>query len=95
MKAIYAIRDNLAESINDGVYIFANDTVAVRAFGEVASNKQTNVGRYPQDHDLLCLGVVQEAGEVTTHPDGPRVVLTGKQWLAAQEAFAQQQEAAR
>jgi len=81
MKMLYTIRDTVAETIGP-IMVFPADAAAVRSFGDVAADPQTNVNRHVGDFELVCLGSISDYGEIDA--DQPRVVITGAQWSAAQ-----------
>lgn len=85
MKNIYAILDTLAATIVGGLHLFAHDAPAVRFFSDIAADPQTMIGRHPDDHSLICLGVLDEStNTITPYDNGNRVVITGAAWKAAQ-----------
>lgn len=88
MQGIYAIYDNKAEAIIGGLHLFRNDTAAIRFFGDMATAEKTVIQTHTEDFDLLCLGTLDDINCIRSD-DGEnpirRPVLTGKQWLAAQE----------
>lgn len=91
-RGLYAIRDTYADSINGGIFVHANDAVAVRFFGDVASQKPGSnmVADHVTNHELVRVGYIEENGRVTEPAEDdwtPVVVLTGAQWKSAQEAF--------
>jgi hypothetical protein len=81
MNKIFAIYDNLAETIIGGLHVFKHDAAAVRFFGDLLADPQTLLARHPADHELFCLGEVYESGVINAEV---RVVITGAAWLAAQ-----------
>lgn len=83
MKNLYAIRDLVAVSLGPIMVMYA-DAAAVRAFGDVAIDPLTSVGRHVGDFDLVCIGKVDDRGLVVVGDDMPRVVITGMQWKASQ-----------
>lgn len=84
MKNIYAIRDNLAATIVGGLFLHAHHAPAVRFFSDVASDPNTNVARHIEDHDMVCLGTLdEETCELVSTPLA--VVITGTAWKAAQQ----------
>lgn len=85
MKMLYTIRDVVAESIGP-IVLFAADAAAVRMFGDVAVDPQTNIGRHPADFELICIGQVYDDGVIVPAVGGPRVVITGAAWKAAHSA---------
>lgn len=91
MKKLYAIRDDLAMELGSPVvHVMAHDAQAIRFFGDVASQRDTSVGRHTKDFSLICLGDVAPDGTVSPEEEGgmltvaPRIVLTGEKWLASQ-----------
>lgn len=87
-KALYSIRDNVAQSLTGNVhsvFMFGHDAAAIRFFSDAASDPQ-GIGRHVGDYDLISLGAIdEETGSVEAF-DTPRVVLTGAQLRASQEA---------
>jgi len=82
---VYAIRDKVAESIGQQVWLFKADAAAIRFFHDVLSDSKSYPANHPDDYDLLALGVVEDSGQITT--DGcPSVIFTGTQWKQAKEA---------
>lgn len=81
--AIYAIVDTLAESIIGGLHMFKHDAAAVRFFSDVASQPDTIIAKHLNDHQLVCLGTLDESTCQLTVTDitHPRVVLTGSAWF--------------
>ena len=88
-KRLYAIRDIRAVEVVGGVHVFPGDPAAVRFFNDIATDKQTMVGRHLKDHELLCVGVIDtETGEVAREeefPTLPRQVVTGAAIVALEE----------
>lgn len=82
---IYAIRDKVAESIGQGVWLFKADAAAIRFFHDVLSDAKSYPATHPDDYELLAVGVLDDSGQITT--DGcPSVIFTGTQWKQAKEA---------
>nr|QJB20331.1 MAG: nonstructural protein [Microvirus sp.] len=86
MKALYAIFDIAASAIIGGVHVFHGDAPAIRFFGDLVGDPQTMMGRHPKDHQLMCLGHLNEETGVIQTEDGPSVVITGEAMKAAQTA---------
>lgn len=84
MKKLYAIYDRVAQAVGP-IVLHAADAPAVRMFGDVASDPQTNVSRHTADFELLCLGDLFDDGRIEAF-DRPRVVLTGQAWKDMQSA---------
>lgn len=82
---VYAIRDKVAESVGQQVWLFKADAAAIRFFHDVLSDSKSYPANHPDDYELLALGVVDDSGQITT--DGcPSVIFTGTQWKQAREA---------
>lgn len=99
MKRVYAILDTASEMLFGGLHLFPSDTPAIRFFGDIASDQQTMIARHPKDFALVHVGDVYDNGQwcneqvegVTDERGQPvyrqttlRLVMTGEQWLAAQ-----------
>lgn len=88
MKRIYIIWDKLAmEAVGImKLHLYAHDAAAIRFFGDIASDKQSTVSRHPADYELHCIGNFDSREqEMLTPMKRPVVVITGEQWLAAQQ----------
>lgn len=86
MKNIYAIRDNVAKTITVGLHLFPADAAAVRFFGDIASDPNTNIARHVGDYDLVRLGSLDDEDciLIPDSSDDAIVVITGSGWKAAQ-----------
>lgn len=82
---IYGIRDKVAESIGQQVWLFKADAAAIRFFHDVLSDAKSYPAQHPDDYELVAFGVLDDSGQITT--DGcPSVIFTGTQWKQAKEA---------
>lgn len=73
---------------------FGHDAAAIRFFGDVAATSDTLVSRHIHDMELVCLCAIEPDGRINPEESdemqssssmlAPRIVLTGKSWLAAQ-----------
>lgn len=81
---IYAIRDNVSNTIVGGLHLFLVDAVAVRFFGDIASDAQTMIYRHIDDHDLILVGSFDQDTNVVEGFTLPHPVITGTAWKAAQ-----------
>lgn len=85
MMNVYGIRDKVAESIGQQVWLFKADAAAIRFFHDVLSDSKSYPANHPDDYELVVLGVLADSGTLTT--DGcPSVIFTGTQWKQAREA---------
>lgn len=87
-RSIVAIIDNVTGDLAGPISLQAHDAAAVRLFGDVASMKDTMVGRHIEDHDLVSIGILN--GETLEIVPERRIIISGKQWLAAQQPQGQE-----
>ena len=65
MIGIYGILDTVSGTIlNNILFLERNDTPAIRAFDDIAKNPKTAVGQHPTDHDLVCLGFINDDHQI-------------------------------
>ena len=83
MMNVYAIRDKVAESIGQQVWLFKADAAAIRFFHDVLSDGKSYPATHPDDYELLSLGLLEDDG---TCMGAPMVIFTGTQWKQAREA---------
>lgn len=83
-RNIYALRDTVADEFTPGLLTFTNDAAAARMFTDALQDKQSALGNHPGDYQLLEIGQLETTTGVLT-PQAPRLVLTGEQWLLAQQ----------
>jgi len=55
---IYGIRDKVAESIGQQVWLFKADAAAIRFFHDVLSDSKSYPANHPDDYELICCGVL-------------------------------------
>lgn len=60
MLNAYTIYDNKALQFHPP-YFASTDAAAARAFGDLANDPNTNVGRHPGDYVLFCCGTFEDA----------------------------------
>lgn len=83
-RSIYAVYDVKSESIIGGLIMERLDAPAIRAFHDALDPKLTTVlSQHPADFTLLCLGSIEDNGQMYPNIDGPNTVATGAQWAAA------------
>lgn len=83
MMSVYAIRDKVAESIGQQVWLFKADAAAIRFFHDVLSDAKSYPAQHPDDYELLSLGILEDDG---TFMGAPMVIFSGTQWKQAKEA---------
>lgn len=83
MINVYAIRDKVAESIGQQVWLFKADAAAIRFFHDVLSDVKSYPANHPDDYELLSLGMLDDDGSFM---GAPMVIFTGTQWKQAKEA---------
>ena len=62
MMNVYAIRDKVAESIGQQVWLFKADAAAIRFFHDVLSDAKSYPAQHPDDYELLSLGLLEDDG---------------------------------
>lgn len=82
-KGIYIIQDTLANQALGGPLLFAHNAAAVRFFADIASNPESAVFRYLEDHQLVRVATFNES-ECKIEDTEFSVVITGAAWKAAQ-----------
>lgn len=92
MIRIYAIRDLVSKAILGGLHFFRHPAPAIRFFGDIASDPQTQIARHPQDYDLIAVATFDEDTLKLDGFDEPEIVITGAQWAAAQASKAETSE---
>ena len=85
MMSVYGIRDKVAESIGQQVWLFKADAAAIRFFHDVLSDSKSYPANHPDDYELVVLGVLSDDGVISTE-GCPAVIFTGTQWKQAKEA---------
>jgi len=83
MMNVYAIRDKVAESIGQQVWLFKADAAAIRFFHDVLSDAKSYPAQHPDDYELLSLGLLEDDG---TFMGAPAVIFSGTQWKQAKDA---------
>jgi len=87
VKSVYSVYDVKAEAYSP-LFMQAHDAAAVRAFGELLSDRQSLAAKYPEDYELHVVGEFEECpatlSESVLSGGVPRVVITGAQWVQAQ-----------
>lgn len=81
-RQLYAILDNKANEIVAGlITVHRNVATALRQHSDALSNPQSELGKHPDDYDLICLGnlVEEDEGLPALDPkNGGELVMTGK-----------------
>jgi hypothetical protein len=83
MTNVYAIRDKVAESIGQQVWLFKADAAAIRFFHDVMSDAKSYPAQHPDDFELLSLGMLDDDGSFM---GAPMVIFSGTQWKQARDA---------
>jgi len=80
---LYAIRDKVAESIGQQVWLFKADAAAIRFFHDVLSDGKSYPANHPDDYELVSLGMLDDEGNFM---GSPTVIFSGTQWKQAKDA---------
>lgn len=62
---LYGIKDTKAMAFNQP-FLMVNDQVAIRSVKAVAADKQTELGKYPEDYELWSLGEYDDKTGIIT-----------------------------
>lgn len=82
-KGIYLVWDIVSEMVIGSVFLMPHDAAAVREFAEALQSPQS-LGRRPQDYELRCVAVLDEATCHVIDGSATRTVLSGAQWQLSQ-----------
>lgn len=85
-QMLIAIIDTVANDIAGMVTLHKSDASAIRFFSDVAKHQDSQIGRHVEDYELVELAAIDENMDVQpARPDRKyRIILTGRQWAAAQ-----------
>ena len=73
-KNLYSILDTKA-IIYSPPFAAANDAIAIRMVMDILRNQDNNLSRYPDDHELYCVGYWDEVnGDILATDKGPKIV---------------------
>ena len=85
-KLITAIYDNVARAMVGPFQIFPHEAPAIRMFSDVAADNRSLVGQHPGDFDSILMGHLDdESDPPMIEPKAATPIITGAQWLAAQQ----------
>lgn len=82
-KGIYAILDKVAQDIIGVLITVRHEAVAIRTFSDAAHAQGSRIPIAPKEYELVRLGYLHDA-TMELIPDYA-VIITGEQWLAAQQ----------
>lgn len=84
MRNMYCVYDLKSEAIAGGIILERLDAPAIRAFHDALDPKHATVlSSHPADFQLICLGSVDDSGQIVVNPSWLTPVATGAQWAAA------------
>lgn len=83
--ALYCILDLVADQLIGQVQLHRHEAAAIRTFGDIAALPDSLVRLHPADFALVRLGYLGDDHQLL--PDYA-VVITGAQWVAAQQPQA-------
>ena len=85
IKFAYCIVDRKAGLYNNPVF-YLRDGQAVRDFQTLCSDRQTMIGRYPEDFVLYCIGTFDDELGKLMSLDTPSVIAHGCDFVQARGA---------
>lgn len=86
--SVYAIWDNQAEEYIGGLLLFRADAAALRAFGDIASDPNTQIARHVIDYELHRLA--QYSSTTGTLHQDREVIITGERWQNTQREMREE-----
>lgn len=90
MRYITAIHDNKANDIVGTMFVLHRaHAAAIRMYSDAASNPQNEIGKHPEDYDLVCVGYIEDEERPEKITAAYEIILTGAQWVAARAASLQ------
>lgn len=93
--ALYAIYDIKAQAIVGNIITLHRSVAsAIRMYSDALGNTQSEIGRHPEDYNLISLGEINDADpqiegslpHIDTWADGAELVMTGSIWKANRDA---------
>lgn len=84
-RLIIAIIDMTAQDVVGPVQLIKHPAQGIRFFSDVATQPDTIVAKHVEEYHLLQLGILED--DLTIRPEHATLI-TGQQWLAAQQANA-------
>lgn len=73
MKGVFMVFDRaVGEHVGPVLWLMASPVVAVRQFQEIAANPESSVSKYPEDHVLYHIGIL-DGLSLTLFPEPQRL----------------------
>lgn len=83
VRLIIAIVDTLANDLATNITLHTHEATAIRWWSDACRDPNSWLAQHLDDHQLVQLGVLD--GDLTIMSE-KRIILTGAQWRAMQEA---------
>lgn len=85
---LFQVRDLVALCFRGPIFVERGNPSAIRMFEDGLRSVESDLGKYPADFELWCLGEYDDSdGKILVAlTEFPEVVATGKDFLAAKEA---------
>lgn len=87
---MYQVRDKVARCMQGPIICERSDPPAIRMFYQACADPNGQLGKYPRDFEMVCLGEIDDTDGSLVVPEDrsafPAVVATGVQYLADLEA---------
>ena len=81
IKKLYSVYDKKAQSTL-AVFETTNDLVAIRDFSQACTNKDSQIAKFAEDYQLMCLGELNTETAVIA-PD-VRIIAQAKEYVQAE-----------
>lgn len=83
-RQLIIIIDTLAHDIVGPITVHKNNVTALRMWDDICRMEKSAIAAHIADHQLICVGTIDdETKDWTVTPDF-QVLITGEQWLASQ-----------
>lgn len=82
----YSLFDTKAAAFGTPFFMF-NDQVALRAFGDLTNDPQSNVHAHPEDYILYCIGEFDDKGAEYVSKSPPAVIANASSLVKVEKRF--------
>ncbi|WNK13556.1 MAG: nonstructural protein [Microvirus sp.] len=81
MMRMYCVYDNVSKGCVGPIIQERADASAIRSFKLAVADREGQLGKYPKDYELMCIGIFDEySGDIILNDNEfPKIVVTGAQ----------------
>lgn len=84
-RLMIAIVDTLAHDIVGPITLHKNAVTAMRMWDDVCRMERSAIAQHVADHELRCVGYLEDESKDWQVSPANDVLITGQQWLASQQ----------